>query len=82
MTYLLAGKITANEAWKSENQQKIGDQIKDAVTRGKEIVEIRLVKIDSQFENKPQIILEFGVAIETIIRETKSSNSKQQSHHT
>ncbi len=53
---LFAGKITADEAWKSENHQKIGNYLKDAVSRGQEIVDAKFVQFDSEFENEPQIV--------------------------
>jgi hypothetical protein len=71
MTCLLAGKITADEVWKSKNQQKIGDCLKQAVSRGQEIVDAKFVQLDSEFENEPQIVLKFGVATDTVIREDK-----------
>lgn len=56
MICLFAGKITADEAWKSENHQKIGNYLKDAVSRGQEIVDAKFVQFDSEFENEPQIV--------------------------
>jgi hypothetical protein len=67
----LAGKITADETWRSENNQKIGDCLKKAVSRRQEIIEAKLVQVDSEFESEPQIILKFSTATDTTIREDK-----------
>jgi hypothetical protein len=71
LTCLLAGKITADEAWRSENNQKIGDCLKKAVSKRQEIIDAKLIQVDSEFENEPQIILEFSAATDTTIREDK-----------
>ncbi len=71
LTCLLAGKITADEAWKSENNQKIGGCLKKAVSKRQEIIEAKLVQVDSEFESEPQIILKFSAAPDTTIREDK-----------
>jgi hypothetical protein len=71
VTCLLAGKITAGEAWKSENNQKIGNFLKDAVSRGQEIIDAKFVQVGSEAESEPSLILKFGAAIDTTIREDK-----------
>jgi hypothetical protein len=71
MTCLLAGKITAGEAWKSENNQKIGDFLKDAVSRGQKIIDARFVQVGSEADSEPSLILKFGAASDTTIREDK-----------
>lgn len=71
LTCLLAGKITADEAWRSENNQKIGDCLKKAVSKRQEIIDAKLVQVDSEFESEPQIILKFSAATDTTIREDK-----------
>jgi hypothetical protein len=68
---LLAGKITAEEAWKSDNHKKIANCLKDAVNRGQEIVDAKFVQFDSEFESESQIVFKFGVATDTVIREDK-----------
>jgi len=68
---LFAGKITADEVWKSENHKKIGNCLKDAVSRGQEIVDANFVQFDSEFENEPQIVFKFGVVTDTVIRGDK-----------
>lgn len=71
MICLFAGKITADEVWKSENHKKIGNCLKDAVSRGQEIVDANFVQFDSEFENEPQIVFKFGVVTDTVIRGDK-----------
>lgn len=71
ITCLLAGKATAEEAWKGERQQEIGDFLREAVNKGHEIVDSILVQDVSAPECKSQITFRFGVAINTSIREDK-----------
>lgn len=70
VTRLLGGKITASDVWKSDRQQEIGDYLKGAVERGQEIVDAKIVQGNLEHES-PLIILEFGPATETLIRESK-----------
>lgn len=68
---LLAGKFTADEVWKSETNQKIGDCLKKAVSKRQEIIDAKLAQVDSEFESQLQIILKFSAATNTTIREDK-----------
>lgn len=71
VTSLLAGKISADEAWKSISRQEIGNSLKDAVSKGQEIVDAKFIQDDSAPENELQIIFKFGAATDTLIRENK-----------
>jgi hypothetical protein len=71
VTYLLAGKTTAEEAWKGEGQQEIGNFLREAVNKGQEIEDSILVQSASVPECEPQITFRFGVAVNTSIREDK-----------
>jgi hypothetical protein len=71
ITCLLAGKTTAEEAWKGEKRQEIGDFLREAVNKGQEIVDSILVQGVSVPGCEPQITFRFGVAMNTSIREDK-----------
>ncbi|NEO97610.1 MAG: hypothetical protein F6K58_02645 [Symploca sp. SIO2E9] len=71
MVFLLAGKITASDLWKSHNKQEIGHFLKDAVSRGQEIIDAKLVQSDSETESQPSLLLCFAAATDTTIREDK-----------
>lgn len=68
---LLAGKITAEEAWKSVNRQEIGNSLKDAVSKGQEILNSAFIQNDPACGCESQIIFKFGATIDTLIREDK-----------
>lgn len=70
-TCLLAGKTTAEEAWKGERRQEIGDFLREAVNKGQEIIDSILVQGVSVPECEPQITFRFGVAMNISIREDK-----------
>ena len=71
ITHLLAGKITASEAWKIESNPKIDSFLKDALSRGQEIIDAKLVQVSSDSESEPSLILKFGAVTDTTIREDK-----------
>ena len=68
---LLAGEITAEEVWKSENRREVGNFLKDAVDKGQEIIDSTLAQDSSSPECEPQIIFKFEAATNTLIREDK-----------
>jgi hypothetical protein len=71
VTCLLAGKTTAEEAWKGERRQEIGDFLRDAVNKGQEIIDSILVQDVSVPECEAQITFKFGETVHTSIREDK-----------
>lgn len=71
ITCLLAGKTTADEVWKGEEKQDIGDSLRDAVNKGQEIEDSILVQSASVSECEPQLTFRFGVAMNTSIRADK-----------
>jgi hypothetical protein len=71
ITCFLAGKTAAEEAWKGERRQEIGDFLREAVNKGQEIIESILVQDASVPKCEPQITFRFGVAMNTSIREDK-----------
>ncbi len=70
VTCLLAGKTTAEEAWKGERRE-IGIFLRDAVNKGQEITDSSLVQDVLVPECEPQITFRFGVAANISIREDK-----------
>ncbi|MEQ8383681.1 MAG: hypothetical protein RH949_15105 [Coleofasciculus sp. A1-SPW-01] len=71
ITRLLAGKITAGEVWKIENNKQIGDLLKNAVSRGQDIIDAKLVQVSSDPESEPALSLNFSAPTDTTIREDK-----------
>jgi hypothetical protein len=71
VTCLLAGKITTEEAWKDERRQAIRNFLKDAVSKGQEIIDSILVQDVSAPECEPQITFKFGATVNISIREDK-----------
>lgn len=71
VTCLLAGKITAEEAWKGEGRQEISNFLRDAVSKGQKIIDSIFVQDASVPECESQITFKFGAATDTSIREDK-----------
>ncbi|GAA6614918.1 hypothetical protein [Scytonema sp. NUACC26] len=71
VTSLLAGKISADEVWKSISRQEICNSLKDAVSKGQEIIDAKIIQNNSLLEDEPQIIFNFGAATDILIREDK-----------
>ncbi|MFG6099576.1 hypothetical protein SPB21_30315 [Leptothoe sp. ISB3NOV94-8A] len=71
LTCLLAGKTTAEEAWKGEGQQEIGDSLRNAVNKGQEIIDSILIQDASEPECELSITFRFGEAVNASIREDK-----------
>ncbi|GEM_PF-2042489 len=71
ITRLLAGKITAGEVWKIENNKQIGDLLKNAVSRGQEIIDVKFLQAGSEAEREPSLSLKFSPPTDTTIREDK-----------
>lgn len=68
---LLAGKITDEEAWKSESRQEIGKFLKDAVSKGQEIIDVKFIPDSLVYESEAQIIFQFEPPNDKLIRENK-----------
>ncbi|MFP5273192.1 hypothetical protein [Coleofasciculus sp.] len=71
ITRLLAGKITAGEVWNIDNNKQISDLLKNAVSRGQEIIDAKLVQVSSDPESEPALSLTFSAPTDTTIREDK-----------
>jgi hypothetical protein len=67
---ILSGKIKASDGWNHEDRKETGDFLKKAV-RIQDIKSIGFVQCDSDSRYESYIVLEFGVAVDRLIREDK-----------
>lgn len=71
ITRLLARKITDDKVWNIDNNKQVGDLLKNAVSRGQEIIDAKFLQANYGSERKPSLSLKFSPPTDITIREDK-----------